>query len=67
MAAALAAGDAAALRDLDPALGADLLAAGVPAWRAVGRAVAGTFEAELLYAGDPYGVGYFVASWTAAP
>jgi hypothetical protein len=65
VAAALAAGDAAALRDLDPALGAELLAAGVPAWRAVGRAATGTFDAELLYADDPYGVGYLVASWTA--
>jgi hypothetical protein len=63
--AALATGDAAALRALDPALGADLLAAGVPAWRAVGRAATGTFDADLLYAADPYGVGYFVASWTA--
>jgi hypothetical protein len=65
VAAALAGGDAAALRDLDPVLGADLLAAGVPAWRAIGRAAAGPFDAELLYADDPYGVGYFVASWTA--
>ena len=65
VAAALAAGNAAAVRDLDPVLGADLLAAGVPAWRAIGRAAAGPFDAELLYADDPYGVGYFVASWTA--
>jgi hypothetical protein len=66
VAAALAAGDAAALRDLDPALGADLLAAGVPAWRAVGRALDGRrYEADLLYAAAPYGVGYFVASWSA--
>jgi hypothetical protein len=67
VAAALAAGDAAALRDLDPALGADLLAAGVPAWRAVGRTVAGRrYAADLLYAAAPYGVGYFVAAWAAA-
>jgi hypothetical protein len=66
VAAALAAGDAAALRDLDPALGADLLAAGVPAWRAVGYALAGRrYEADLLYDADPYGVGYFVAFWAA--
>ena len=64
VAAALAAGDAGALRDLDPALGADLLAAGVPAWRAVGRALAGRrYEADLLYDEAPYGVGYFVAVW----
>jgi hypothetical protein len=68
VAAALAAGDAAALRDLDPAVGADLLAAGVPAWRAVGYAAgarAGGFDAELLHDAAPYGVGYLVASWTA--
>jgi hypothetical protein len=64
VAAALAAGDAAALRDLDPVLGADLLAAGVPAWRAVGNVLAGhRFEADLLYDAAPYGVGYFVAFW----
>jgi len=64
VAAALATGDAGGLRDLDPALGADLLAAGVPAWRAVGRALAGRrYEADLLYDEAPYGVGYFVAVW----
>ena len=65
--AALASGDAAGLRDLDPALGADLLASGVPAWRAVGTALApaAPLEAELLYAEAPYGVGYFVATWQA--
>jgi hypothetical protein len=63
--AALAAGDAAALRDLDPALGADLLAAGVPAWRAVGHAATGPFAADLLHAAAPYGVSYFVAFWAA--
>ena len=64
VAAALAAGDAGALRDLDPALGTDLLAAGVPAWRAVGRALAGRrYRADLLYDEAPYGVGYFVAVW----
>lgn len=40
VAAALGTGDAAALRDLDPVLGADLLAAGVPAWRTTGAASA---------------------------
>jgi hypothetical protein len=66
VAAALTAGDAAALRDLDPVLGADLLAAGVPAWRAVGRALAGRqFDADLRYDAAPYGVGYFVAFWAA--
>lgn len=64
VAAALAAGDAAALRALDPALGADLLAAGVPAWRVAGHAAAGLdLAAELLHHSAPYGVGYLVASW----
>ncbi len=66
VAAALAGGDAAALRDLNPVLGAELLAAGVPPWRVVGHAAAGTdFAAELLYDEAPYGVGYLVATWTA--
>jgi hypothetical protein len=64
VAAALAAGDAAALRGLDPVLGADLLAAGVPAWRVAGHAAAGPYEADLLHESAPYGVGYFVAAWT---
>lgn len=67
------AGVAAALRGgrpddlaVDPVLGAELLVAGVPAWRAAGRAMAGgAYDAELLYDAAPYGVGYFVATWTA--
>jgi argininosuccinate lyase len=66
VAAALATGDAAALRDLDPARGAELLAGGVPAWRVAGHAAAGVeFDAELLRDEAPYGVGYLVAAWTA--
>jgi hypothetical protein len=66
VAAALAAGDAAALAALDAAEGERLLAAGVPVWRAVGRAVAGrAVAAELRYDAAPLGVGYLVASWTA--
>jgi hypothetical protein len=43
-----------------------LLAAGVPAWQAAGRLLdGGDYTAELLYRDDPYGVGYFVAAWTA--
>lgn len=61
---ALRTGAAATLRDLDPGLGADLLAAGVPAWRVAGHAATGPYEAELLYDAAPYGVGYFVAAWT---
>ncbi len=66
VAAALAAGDAAALAGLDQAEGERLLAAGVPVWRAVGRAVGGReVAAELRYDDAPFGVGYLVASWTA--
>jgi len=65
--AALRDGDGDALANLDASLGAELLAAGVPAWRAAGALLAGgEFDAELLYAGAPYGVGYFVAQWLAS-
>jgi hypothetical protein len=66
VAAALRNGDGEALADLDETLGAELLAAGVPAWRAAGALLAGgSYDAELLYAEAPYGVGYFAAAWTA--
>lgn len=66
VAAALGSGDAAALEALDERLGAHLLAAGVPAWRAAGRLlVGGRYDAELLHVSDPFGVAYFVAVWTA--
>ena len=66
VARALGTGDAAALRGLDPVLGAELLATGVPAWQVAGHAAAGAdVEAELLHDCAPYGVGYFVASWIA--
>lgn len=66
VAAALRDGDGDALASLDESRGADLLAAGVPAWRAAGALLAGgEFDAELLYAQAPYGVGYFVAQWLA--
>jgi hypothetical protein len=64
VAAALAAGDPATLAGLDAVLGADLLAAGVPAWRAAGRLLAGArWRARLRYDDAPYGVGYLVADW----
>ena len=67
VAAALSHGDGEALADLDEGLGAELLAAGVPAWRAAGALLAGgSYDAELLYADAPYGVGYFAAAWTAS-
>jgi hypothetical protein len=61
---ALATGDPAALCALDVALGARLLAAGAPVWRAAGALLAGGwYDAEVLYAEAPYGVGYLVAGW----
>ncbi|HEX2075644.1 MAG TPA: hypothetical protein VHF92_17840 [Geodermatophilus sp.] len=64
VAAALAAGDAAALAGLDPGEGARLMAAGVPAWRAVGAALAGReVTARLHFHEAPFGVGYLVADW----
>lgn len=65
---ALSLADSAALSALDPALGAELLAAGVPAWRAAGRLVGGRAGADrwhgrICYDADPFGVQYFVATW----
>jgi hypothetical protein len=60
----LRAGDGQALADLSEPLGAELLAEGVPAWRATGALVGGQpMSARLLYAEAPYGVSYFVAAW----
>jgi hypothetical protein len=62
--AALASGEPARLRELDPALGAELLAAGTPAWVAAGSILAGaSYTATVHYDAAPYGVGYLVASW----
>ncbi len=64
VAAALSGGDSSALAGLDPGLGSELLAAGVPAWRAAaGLLGSRRYAAELLYDDAPYGVGYFVAAW----
>lgn len=65
VAAALASGRGGCLA-IDTWLADQLLAAGAPAWNAAGRLLRGrSFDAELLYDDAPYGVGYFVASWTA--
>nr|WP_239521176.1 hypothetical protein [Blastococcus saxobsidens] len=67
VAAALAAGDAAALAALDPDEGGRLLAAGVPTWRAVGEAFGGRHvTARLRSDTAPFGVGYLVADWVVA-
>jgi hypothetical protein len=66
VAAALEAGDPAALAALDADEGDRLLAAGVPTWRAVGAALAGRRIAARLHAHEaPHGVGYLVADWFA--
>jgi hypothetical protein len=49
-----------------PGLDDELLVGGSAAWDAVAwDTEALTWDAELLYDGAPFGVGYFVASWTA--
>jgi hypothetical protein len=62
---AFAEADVEALANLDATLCAELLVAGVGAWRAV-AALAGDqpWSAEVLYDAAPYGVQYTVASWT---
>lgn len=64
IARALADGDAAALAKLDPDLGAELGAAGVPTLRTLGEMTQGVdVTARLRYDQAPFGVGYFVADW----
>jgi hypothetical protein len=61
---ALRQGDPAALAVLDEALGAQLLAAGVPAFRALGALVGERpVRARVDYADDPFGVQYWVVRW----
>jgi hypothetical protein len=71
---ALAAGDPDLLGDLDPDLAEDLLVGGLTAWRAAagaareelapGGAAPAGWSGQVHLAAAPYGVGYFVASWT---
>jgi hypothetical protein len=68
VAQALATADVKALADLDPELSRRLHVAGLPAWQVLAAAAAASgaeYDAELLYDGAPYGVGYFVATWLA--
>jgi hypothetical protein len=56
-------GDLPALAALDPALAADLLATGRPAWQALAGALpAGGLKPEVLYSAAPFGVAYLVAT-----
>lgn len=64
VAAALASGDGARLAGIDADLGAELLAAGVPAWHAAAGVLGDGYRAEVSYDDAPFGVGYLVATWT---
>jgi len=68
VARAWAAGDAAALANLDAGLAAQLWVGGSPAWRALGTAAlarsSAPLMAVLLHESAPLGVGYLVATWT---
>lgn len=67
VAAALAAGDPAALASLDVALADELLVQGRAAWQVLaGAAADGRWRGTVTYDAAPYGVGYLVASWQAA-
>jgi hypothetical protein len=62
---AFAEADVAALANLDATLCAELLVAGVGAWKAVASLVGDQpWSADVLYDAAPYGVQYTVASWT---
>ncbi|MDB1088844.1 class III extradiol dioxygenase subunit B-like domain-containing protein [Streptomyces sp. ACA25] len=62
---ALAHADPAALAALDDRLAAEVQAAGRPSWQLLAGAARGAdLTGRLLYEEAPYGVGYFVASWT---
>ena len=71
---AVRAGDLQALAAIDPVLARELMAAGRAAWQVMAGALdSGSLEVEVLYADDPFGVAYLVASvgvpgsdWTGA-
>ena len=63
---ALESGDPRGLRDLDVALGEELWTYDVPAFHDLARRTDDRFVAEVDYAGDPFGVQYWVVRWTCA-
>lgn len=68
IAAALAAVDVAALLRLAPELMDALLVAGRGSWQVLaGAAAEGRWTGSLSWDEAPYGVGYFVSTWVAAP
>jgi hypothetical protein len=60
---ALGAGDGEALRNIDLALAEELMASGAQVLQALGAMDHAVAAARLLYADDPYGVRYWVATW----
>jgi hypothetical protein len=65
-------GDLPAIAALDPALAADLLAVGRPAWQALAGALsatqaAGRLQTDILYSDAPLGVAYLVATLIPQP
>lgn len=69
VAAALAGADSAALLDLDPGLSAELKVAGRAPWQVLAGAASASgtgWRGDLTYYAAPYGVAYFVATWTPA-
>ena len=65
LAAALGSADLPALATVDPALAAELKAEGRAPWQVLAGAAEGAgLTARLGYQDAPYGVGYFVASWS---
>ncbi len=63
---ALREGDPGALAGLDPALAGELLCAGAPVLRLVGRVLGPPASARLDLAEHPFGVRYWVARWEGA-
>lgn len=61
---ALATGDAATLAQLDEELAAELWCRGVPGFQAMARLIPAPASATVTYADAPYGVAYWVATWT---
>lgn len=65
VAVALGDADLGALAALDPELAQALMAAGRAPWQVLAGAAEGAgLSGELLHDAAPYGVGYFVATWT---
>ncbi len=60
-------GDGDALLAVDASLARELMATGRPGWQVLAGALRGTgWAAQVRYSGDPFGVGYLVASLTPA-